>query len=326
MSQARKSKSRLLFLEESTYGVRPSVTPGDSYQVHFEGGETLDSKKPLVKNPHVTSSREYGRGVPDKVEASGDVALKMNAGSHGIILKGMLGGYSVTGAGPYTHVFKPGDLPSFTIEKGFTDIAKYFEFNGARCGSFSLTMNPAGFLEVSTSWMMKGEADTSPGTSSMDSAPTVLTDNPFGTAKANTVIKEGGSNIATVNAMTIDCDNELDGDQYTIANQGRRASLPYDRLNVKGKLTAFFEDLVLYNKAVSGTKSSIQLVVQHGTGAGSAGNEKLTVDLAEVYYFPSVPKIGQNGGVLAELEFEAVVETGTESIKFTLLNSVATYA
>ena len=322
MTQARKSKSQLLFIKELVWGELPSISAGATLKVPFEGGETLDSTAPRVPNPHVTGNRNYSKGVPDRVDSGGDIPFKMNGLPHGLFLRAMVGSDTITGSDPYTHTFQTGEMASYAIEKGFTDINEYFIFLGMRCASWELTVNVAGYLDVSTSWMGKGQDDDSPTDTSKDASPSTYEDRPFGMAKANTVLTEGGVAISTVTALTMRGDNELDGDSYVIANKGRRGCLEYDRQRITGTMTAFFKDETLYNKAKNDTKSSIEVSIQHGTGDGSAGNEKLVLTLAEIYFFKSTPKIGTSGAVNVELEFESVEVTGTESFKAVLLNAV----
>ena len=69
------------------------------------------------------------------------------------------------------------------------------------------------------------------------------------------------------------------------------------------------------------------MVLQHGTGAGTAGNEKCTITIPEIVYSRRVPKITGPRGVLWEGPFEAFYDNASEgaSIEVELINTVASY-
>ncbi len=100
-------------------------------------------------------------------------------------------------------------------------------------------------------------------------------------------------------------DNALDGSVFVIDGTGERYSLPAGIVKVTGNLTALFEDMTLYQLAVDHTETTLQVVLTKGTGAGSAGNEKLTFNFDEAIFKPQAPVIAGPAGVLVELPWEA---------------------
>lgn len=325
MAQAQGSSSTLRLIEETTWGITPTVTAGDMTVLPF-ASESLDMTQEREQNPHITNSRNYGPGVLQTIDCGGDTEHRLNPLAHGWLWKAVLGGYAVSGTGPYTHTFTVGNtLPSYTLEKGFTDISQYFRFAGMKAGQMRLRIQPSGFVETSVSWLGKTATTAS---SALDSAPTEHADEPFALAAGTVTLKEGGTTIAIVTSLEITIDNALDGSVYAVASGGTRAAIPAGKCRITGTLEAFFEDLSLYNKAANSTESSIEIVLQHGTGDGSAGNEKITITLPEILYSRRAPKVTSgDAGVLVELPFQAHYTNATEgtSCQVVLLNSVASY-
>ncbi|WP_025324503.1 phage tail tube protein [Deferrisoma camini] len=324
---AKRANLKLLMVEETTWGTKPTITAGDSVRIPFDT-ESLGASQERQQNPHLKGDRNPARGVLGRVDAGGDISCKLNGLDHGLLLKALLGSVTTTGTGPYTHTFKIGSsLPSFTIEKGFADIGQYFVLTGFKCASARFALNPDGFFDLSTTWMGKGEDASSPAASSMDSAPTERTDAVFSMTDANMVIQEGGANIATLTGLEFSYENGLDGNVYTLANQGQRGALPAGAVRITGELTALFEDVSLYNKAKNSTETSIAITLQRGDGSGSAGNEKLQLFLDEILFGKAIPKAEGPAGVLLKLPFEAYYEDAAEASAFraVLLNSIAAY-
>ena len=98
-------------------------------------------------------------------------------------------------------------------------------------------------------------------------------------------------------------------------------------MKVTGTLTAYFENLTLFNKALNSTESAIVITLQHGVGDGTAGAEQLVITLPEIFYDRVDPQVGGSGGINVELPFRAVYDNNADatSIKMVLLNAVVDY-
>lgn len=325
MPQAQGSNVRIGLLKEATWGVTPAVSAGDVHVIPILS-ESLNASQERLQNAHLATSRAYGPGVLGRVEGAGDLTVNLGPNAHGWLLRGLLGPPTTTGAGPYTHVFKvPASLPSYTVEKWFADITKGFRFTGMVVGSMGFKFGPAGFVETTVSFVGKNAASA---TAALDSAPTTYTDAPFDLAATATALSEGGSTLGTATALELSIDNELDGDLYTLANAGARGAIAAGKLKVTGKLSAFFDSLTLYDKAANSTESSLSYTLQHGTGAGTAGNEQLVIAVNELLYGRAVPQVGRSGGVLVELPFDAYYANHADAspVTVTLKNAIASYA
>ncbi|MEW6263382.1 MAG: phage tail tube protein [Thermodesulfobacteriota bacterium] len=143
---------------------------------------------------------------------------------------------------------------------------------------------------------------------------------------AVSTLQEGGSDIAVVTAVDLSLENDLDGDSYVVGGGGVRQSLSDGKAKVSGTLTALFDSMTLYNKAIKYTESSLKIVYKHGTGAGTAGNEYLEILVPELYFSKETPAIEGPKGVLFKGPFEAFYDNGADAsaMKIVLMNAEAT--
>lgn len=168
-------------------------------------------------------------------------------------------------------------------------------------------------------------ADGTLGAASIDSELTDPGHAPFNGLSIATV-QEGGSDIAYLTAADIVLENNLDGSTFVLGGGGIRRSLPEGMVKVSGTLTALFESMALYQKALSFTESSLKLIWTHGTGAGTAGNESLEILIPELKFSKETPAIEGPKGILYKGPFEAYYHDGAEAttIQVILKNAEAT--
>jgi hypothetical protein len=215
-----------------------------------------------------------------------------------------------TPATTYKHTLKFGGvLPSFIADKGFPDIGQYFKYNGAKIGKYSLGAVPEGFQKVSFDFTASKETT---GTTPFDSTATDLTKASFSGFMLGT-IEEGGAAIANVTKVDISVENNLDTGVYVIGGAGTRGSLPEGTCKVSGTLEALFSGLELYNKAKASTESSLKLIYQSGTGAGTSGNESLEIFLPELIFQQEAPAISGDKGVMISVPFQAFYTNSAEA-------------
>ena len=226
----------------------------------------------------------------------------------------------------YTHTFKSGGtLPSFVVEKGFTDIAQYFLYTGCKVGKMSLNLDPEAVQKISFDFTGKDEAVA---TSSYDAVVNDLLKNSF-TGSMIASIKESGSTndlSGKVTKLDVTLDNSLDTSIYCIGGGGKRSAIPEGLSKVSGTASMIFENVTLYNKAIAGTKTDLVVVIKNGTGTGLPGNEQLTVTIPELVFKQETPVISGDKGLMVTLAFEAFYENGADatSLKMVLLNSAMT--
>lgn len=163
------------------------------------------------------------------------------------------------------------------------------------------------------------------GDSSIDSSFTDPGHTPFDGASIS-VIQDGGADIAYISSVDITIDNALDGDSYVIGGGGRRRSVNDGKSKLSGTITALFESMALYKKAMQYTESSLKITYTLGTGAGTAGNESMEILIPELVFAMETPVIEGPKGILYKGPFEAYYNdgAGASAIQITLMNAEAT--
>lgn len=319
MPQAKGANARTIIQEETTYKVSPAA---DAMLVYFSQN-TLKLNRGRESSDILRGNRNPTKSARGDDDISGAIVTELQA-YIGLLLKAALGSVVTTGAGPYTHTIKIGSaLPSLLIEKGFPDISQYFLYNGCKVNRVSMDVTRKGLQRVTFDFL--GAKETT-GSTSFDDTATDLGKVSFdGLTVAS--IQEGGSDIArvvSINGLTVE--NDLDPDGYNLGGGGERDDLSEGLVKVSGTLVARFDDLILYNKAIGDTESSLLIKWQVGDGSGSAGNESLELRIPELVYAANAPVIQGPRGVLAELPFEAFYDNSSEatSIQAILKNAQAT--
>lgn len=319
MPQAKGSNARIIYDQESAFKQTPGVP--DAKVLHFIT-EGLMQKRTLVRTNVIRQNRNAVKPKLGNKEVSGSITTELTPYLGILYLKHLLGSVVTTGVGPYEHTGKVGNLPvGLCLEKGFSDVAQYFLYNGVRINRSSFEFRPEGVVPLTMDYI--GAKETLSG-SSFDSTPVDLGHDPWDGAEMS--IQEGGSAIAVVTNVKLDIENQLDGGLYVIGGNGERRAIPEGATLVSGTLTALFEDAALITKAVNYTESSLKITLARGDGLGSARNESLEILVPELLYEPNSPAIAGPQGVLIELPFAAYYENGAEatSIQMKLKNTQVT--
>lgn len=110
--------AQIMWAVETTAGV--PVTPTAANPLVSES-LTIDKERlesaGIIASRRVLTSDQWNGG---NITAGGDIALELYNRGLGKLFRGMFGAVNTTGAGPYTHVFTPGDLSDdvLTIQVG----------------------------------------------------------------------------------------------------------------------------------------------------------------------------------------------------------------
>jgi len=204
----------------------------------------------------------------------------------------------------FTHTFKSGGaLPSYSMEKGFLDLAvpKYFLYRGCKCGKISFSIGSSGLIALSSDWM--GAAENDPADTSFESgtpydAGKASFDN-LGIAAADMLYAGSAvANILSIDGLTIE--NQLDGDTFVVGGGGARGAINEGTNKISGTIKAIFDDVSYYSDAKALTERSLDFTIKRGTGAGTAGNETMQVVISELVLVPKAPAISGPAGIVQE--------------------------
>lgn len=147
---------------------------------------------------------------------------------------------------------------SFSILRRYNDIAQYQCFSGCCPSKMVLDIKPNGMVTGKMSFVGSNMVAALPAGSTYNAAPTNLPMDCFSAS-----IKEGGSNFALASAIQLTLDNGLEAD--FVVGSKYAPQISWGRSKLIGKLTAFFDDLDLYNKFLNETASSLEFTTTGGT-------------------------------------------------------------
>lgn len=299
MAQARGSSVRLLLDYETTYGADPAAVDAFIMPVNSIGIEADQRKNSPAT---LRGSRNPVMPWDGNRDVRGPLVVPVDYTAFWYWLKAMFGAPTTTGAGaPYTHEFKvPAAQPSMVLEKGFTDIAKYWKYNGCKISRWS--MNIGGDEELVANFDMIGSNET-PGTAEYDATPTALTLGRLDNFEAS--IKEGGAAIANIKSISFNIDMDLDPDNYVIGGAGIRGDLPEGVLAITGNLLALFEDHTLVTKAINSTESKIEIDIMSGVYG-------MKIYFNELQYARGKTPVEGPKGVLLSLDYAAYYDNDAE--------------
>jgi hypothetical protein len=217
-----------------------------------------------------------------------------NAGSKTVVIKG-------------AHLRNPGSASSivkqsYTIETGFTDVAKFFTQRGMRPGSFS--MNVASGAIVTGDFGFSGR-DTVVGTAtalgnagSYSVLPTTATEVLNATANVGAVLKNGAALSTAIKSITMKGDAKL-REQEAVGSKFP-AGIAYGRFTLSGKIEAYFNDLSFYNNFLNHDTVSLAFSFEDRDHM----SYYFTIPAAKIKTDPIAPgKIDED--VMEEMEWEA---------------------
>jgi len=312
--QAQGYRGQLGMDFETTYKTTPAVPSGILMPIQ---SSKIQSKQNLAEDKTIRGRRDPAQPSMGFVNVDGSITVPVDEIAIGYWLKAIFGAPATTGSADlYTHVFKPGFVqPSLVLEQGFTDIGQYFLFNGCKVGKFAISFG--GDADLSATIDIMGAKETISGTT-FDSTLTQIVLRKFNNFQAAVI--EGGAALATITKADLTIDLGLDGDTHVLDGTPCRSSVNEGLISVSGTITALFESIVLLNKAIAGTTSSIALKLASGT-------HSLEFKMPEVMYERDSPTIDGPKGVLVSLPFKAFYSASVENsvIVVTLVTSQATY-
>jgi len=321
-TQVRGSDASVLVYDESVFGADPGVPAAK--KVYFSSCG-LKAEQNQIDDDTMSSGRGTRRSGRGNINVSGNLNVTMAPEHIGFWLKHLLGTPATTGAGPYEHVFVPGDLPpGFRVETDWTSAiaSKVNAYKGLRINSGSLTLPQEGFAKLNMSLLGKSHAVI---TAPLDDTPT--DPGHEGLVGFEAIIKHGGARVGGVTSMSVEVNNNLGSDVYcfpaTGETAGERFSLAEDKVVISGTLETVFQDFTFIDLGIAGTETTFEVVYTRGTGDGTAGNETISflIDHADVPLMTQT--IETQAGLKASIPFKAFASGTDMGLVVTLNNAIA---
>lgn len=319
MTQAKGMKSTTILGFQSDFDTM-QTSASKLFKIPFNKNQ-LTSKQTLITPSTITGTRNPVSPGMGQIAISGNLELPLETRSIGYILKGLFGAPTSTAdtndTTLYHHVFKVSDSqPAMTIEKGFPDIGEFYQYTGCKVSKLSFSAEVGNNEATYTADMVgKGESLATTSLSATATMLSILRLNNF-----NATVKQGGSVLGNCTKLTLDVDAGLDTDGYVLDGSAEVDDIPEGILAISGTATTKFTDATLYNLAVNGTSTSLELVY-------ASGKHILDILLPEVQLERQAPEITGSKGITADVSYQAFHNTDSENsaIIVTLTNDVASY-
>lgn len=189
---------------------------------------------------------------------------------------------------------------TYSLEKQYTDLSSIFDsFLGMTVGKFGLNIKPS--AQIDGTFTLDGMKAALSGTATIGTGTNLAAAT---TQEMNAVdhvfmVHEGGA-IATfsITDLTLDGDNHLRS-RHAVSSLGP-ISIGLGQINLTGKLTVYFADRSLLDKARNHTLSSIVIGTKDDSG------NAYIFDLEGIYYKGGDPVVtGSDTDVFASLDWEA---------------------
>lgn len=197
-------------------------------------------------------------------------------------------------------------LSTFSMERGFTDIAQYQVYRGCSINEMSLSIQPEQM--VTGSFGILGMSAAAVSGSSIAGSPTAASTNEV-FAAFDGALFEGGASIATCTAVDLSVNNNRSvegviGSKFT-------PDIFEGTCVVTGTATFFFENATLLNKFVNETESSLYIKL-----ANPDGTQWLNVAMPRVKYTGGAIDPPANGPVKVTMPFQALEPALGSTIQF----------
>lgn len=260
MPFSQGSRAGLSYVPEVTFGTTP-VTP------------TLIQLPYTSQSINLTKERVTGNDLqPDRMprvdrhgnrSVAGDIVVDLRKGDYDALLESA---FFNTWA---TDVLKVGVTPKyFSIEDAATDIAQFRLFTGCAVSSLAVSIKPNQM--VTGTFSMVGKDMTVSGTS-VDPTKTASTGNaPFDAYSGVLELGDAGgalSAVAVITGIDFTIDNSLA--PTFVVGSASTPQLEYGMAKVEGTITAYFENLNLYNRFLNETETAFEVEVDDPTGTST---------------------------------------------------------
>lgn len=313
MTVATGANAVMLIAKESEYGVTPAIS--EFKKVVFKSC-SLDGSQDLIENDDLGMGREPLAPVKGRTSVSGDVKIPVDLENMGLWLTGLLGNpVSTDNTGSFTHVFSSGksELPSFTIEKGLTEVSDYSIFNGCKVNSMAFDYQSSGTSSATVVLIGQGETNND---ATIQSSPTQFNYTPFANAQGFADID--GSDVEIMSA-SLSLTNNMVGVE-TIRSDNKISGIDAGMFNATGSVVVRFEDKSLLNKAIAGTPVAIIL------GFKISDTQMLKIKLLEAYISKPGKSIDGPGGIELSFDFQSAKNNAAgKAVEVELINNVNSY-
>jgi len=192
------------------------------------------------------------------------------------------------------------DIPSFTVEEGFTDITQFHHVSGAKVGTFSLSCQPGS--KITGSFSLVGAIYSALTGTSIATALTASNDNDtFNAYRGDLGISSGSITEETgvISGINLQIENSLNR-RYALMQENASA-IGEGRVKVTGSINAFFTNATLAGLYANQTEFDVYLRLL------DLSNNSYTILLPRIKFTKDGRSISEND-VTQALDFQALID------------------
>lgn len=276
--------------------------------------------------------RGQPEGAPGQLSVTGTAGVNIGT-SIAWWLKHLVGNPTTTGSGaPYTHLFAVGDganaLPAAGLyERDYssriTGAGRYVRNQDVRIASAAFALSATSTFQTA-SFTMVGASRRTLESSPIDATPEDFGHGAFPLSGVSMSLDDGSTEFC-VESLNINFSNDLDDTLRCLNNGGQLHDLPEGSVIVAGDGVGHFDTAAVMAKAAARGNLKLVIVMKRGTGAGTAGNEQLTITIPLSKISAPTPAVNGPRGLKQNFSFVAHRPAGAEiGVTFELKSPRAT--
>lgn len=310
MAQAIGSNVNLKFALETTES--ELNTSGNFITLPFKSGESLTVTSQTYTSELISKNRGTTEVKNGSFAISGDLPTELGYDNICLLAHAVLGNVEQTDeVGHKLKKFKRAKkLPSFNIEKGFTDINEFFTYSGMKCNSLQVQTAINSLVQVSTSWA--GTKFDNKQTSQLTGTEKQIKSDLVSDLEVQ--VKVGGLTVCA-NSFNFTIENGLK-DARCLGSKFAKTQAE-GKGSVSGQVAFSFENNTVYRKWLEGTTEKVELLIQKDENnfikfvfpkCRWGGNGIPVVDTEDALFLT----VDFNALVDADTETDIIIEVGSE--------------
>jgi len=304
MPFATGAQSYISYIKEASWGTKVLAAP--AYTKISKSSESLVLDKGTIESASIRSDRNVAFLGKDLASVSGPT-------THEIIYKELDDFLESVFFSPWSaNTIKNGVIQkSVSIERGYTDINQFALYLGLVANTMSLSADLGKIATIDLAWIGKSEEIA------VQDQPTIQSGT-FGTITGigttpmivkNASIVEGGIALGTVTKLDCKIENNLTAIQVLDSPLAAKA-IGVGRCTVEGTLELLLEDMVMYQKFVSGLKSSLVFVMEE-ENSGILTQNSYTFTFPNIEYKGGSITTENEGEIINTMPFQALYDSGS---------------
>ena len=279
----------------------------------------LAANDQINEDPILGLGRQAQRPARDIIDIKGSIEVPIDAEAIGWWLYGLLGAATVTGSGPYTHVWTSAlsTLPLLSLEVLHPDGASaiYTQYQDVAVDGFSVDFAATGRPTLKLDLLATTETEGGASSAGTPTTPALT----WFHQKVNSLKKDTVA-LAKVPSFSLTYANNYEADRY-VGGGGLIGALVPGMASARGQLRARYNDSVLRGIATAATVFDLE------AGWTNSVSQKLLMEMDQAELLRRGRAIEGPGGIEQSFEVFGSQDAAEGSmLRVTLVNATAAYS